>query len=44
MAGGYLTSKYKKGKPLPAGERSKGAKVRYFNERGWRVHASASFT
>ncbi|MES2202429.1 MAG: aldo/keto reductase [candidate division FCPU426 bacterium] len=39
LAGGFLTSKYKKGAALPKGERAKGTKERFFHERGWRIHA-----
>jgi aryl-alcohol dehydrogenase-like predicted oxidoreductase len=39
LAGGFLTSKYKKGKALPKGDRAKGTKDRYFHERGWAVHS-----
>jgi aryl-alcohol dehydrogenase-like predicted oxidoreductase len=38
LAGGFLTSKYKKGAPLPKGARAEGTKKTYFNEKGWRVH------
>ncbi len=39
LAGGYLTSKYKKGKALPKTERAKGTKEKFFSERGWKIKA-----
>jgi aryl-alcohol dehydrogenase-like predicted oxidoreductase len=38
LAAGFLTSKYKKGKSLPAGKRSGDVKRRFFNPRAWAIH------
>jgi aryl-alcohol dehydrogenase-like predicted oxidoreductase len=37
MAGGFLTGKYRRGVPPPAGARAKAVSETYLNERGWAV-------
>ncbi len=37
LAGGFLTGKYKKDKPLPDTPRSKGVESRYFTEKRWKI-------
>lgn len=36
LAGGFLTGKYRRGRPVPESQRARSAS-KYFNERGWRV-------
>lgn len=40
LAGGFLTGKYQKDKPIPESLRADSAKRRYFNEQGWAILAA----
>ncbi len=37
LAGGFLTGKYRRGKPVPESARAEGIRRRYFNEKGFAV-------
>jgi aryl-alcohol dehydrogenase-like predicted oxidoreductase len=41
LAGGFLTGKYHPGEVEPDSARRGGVKRRYFNEKGWAIHAAA---